>query len=132
MGSLQANKPLHQDLVVNCLKAGAEDERFKPLTLEELPEIKIEVSILKNIQFVHCRNQFELLDKIVPHKHGIILKQFNKMATFLPQVWEKTPQKIDFLNQLARKAQLKSPTAWQIPTEKVQIYTYEVFSFKDV
>lgn len=132
IGSLQANKPLHQDLVINCLKAACEDPRFEPLTLNELSDIKIEISLLKNVKFLRCRNEFDLLNSIEPHKHGVILKQGNKTATFLPQVWDKTPNKLEFLNQLSRKAGFKSPDAWKIPRERIQIYTYEVFSFQDI
>ncbi|MDX1919211.1 MAG: AmmeMemoRadiSam system protein A [Candidatus Caenarcaniphilales bacterium] len=128
IGSLLPSRPLIQDLVINGIKAACEDVRFKPLTLDEIDDIKIEVSILNSPQFVRCKNEFELLDKIEAHRHGVILQQGNKRATFLPQVWEKIGNKKDFLSQLCKKAGLKTD-AWRIAKERVQIFVYTVFSF---
>lgn len=130
IGSLHPFRPLFQDLVINGIKAATEDVRFKPLSLGELDDIKIEVSVLNTPQFIRCKNEFDLLNKIEPHKHGLILQQGNKRATFLPQVWEKFTKKTDFLAQLCKKAGLK-PDAWRIPKERVQIFSYTVFSFSE-
>jgi AMMECR1 domain-containing protein len=43
---------------------------------------------------------------------GLILKRGIASSTFLPQVWEQIPDKIQFLEQLSRKAGL-SKNAWK-------------------
>src|SRR6266850_4166341 len=45
IGLLQAPVPV-ADLVQQCAVAAARDPRFSPLTLEELPRTRIEISIL--------------------------------------------------------------------------------------
>jgi AmmeMemoRadiSam system protein B/AmmeMemoRadiSam system protein A len=130
IGSIQPVRSLHQDLVINCIKAACEDPRFKPMEENELADIQIEVSILGSPKFLKVRSEFELLNALEPHKHGVIIQQKNKRATFLPQVWDKVHNKIDFLNQLCRKAGLK-PEAWRIPKERVQVFVYEVISFAE-
>ena len=37
---------------------------------------------------------------------GIILKKNGRSSTFLPQVWEQLPDKVDFLEHLSMKAGL--------------------------
>jgi MEMO1 family protein len=128
IGSLIANRPLHQDLVINAIKAACEDPRFEPVLENELENLKIEVSILATPKFLRCRSEFELLNLIEPHKHGVIVQQKNKRATFLPQVWEKFNNKVDFMNALCKKADLK-PEAWRNPKERLQIFVYETVTF---
>ena len=117
-------------MVVNVVRAATEDPRFEALAIDELNDIKIEVSILEQPKFLRCKSEFDLLSQIEPHKHGVIVQQGNKRATFLPQVWEKFDRKSDFMAQLCKKAGLKED-AWRLPKEKVQVFVYEVMSFTE-
>lgn len=130
IGSLTPHRSLLQDIVVNAIRAATEDTRFKPLTVSELADVKIEISILETPKFLRCKSEFDLLNQIEPRKHGVIVQQGNKRATFLPQVWEKFHKKTDFMAQLCKKAGLKED-AWRIAKEKVQIFLYEVSSFHE-
>ncbi|MDJ0626482.1 MAG: AmmeMemoRadiSam system protein B [Candidatus Caenarcaniphilales bacterium] len=130
IGNLISNRPLLQDLMTNAVKAACEDPRFRPVNIVELNDLKIEISILNPPQFLRCKSEFDLLNKIQPNEHGLIVQQGNKRATFLPQVWEKIPKKTDFLSQLCKKAGLK-PDAWRIPRERIQLFTYTVTSFEE-
>jgi AmmeMemoRadiSam system protein B/AmmeMemoRadiSam system protein A len=131
IGSLQPHRSLLLDSVTNGIKAATEDPRFEALNINELKDIKIEVSILGTPSFLRCTSEFDLLSKIIPFQHGVIIQQGNKRATFLPQVWGQFNSKVEFLNQLCRKASIKED-AWRIPSEKIQVFVYEVFSFKEI
>jgi AMMECR1 domain-containing protein len=57
---------------------------------------------------------------------GVILKLGFQSATFLPQVWEKIPDKVAFLDQLALKAGA-ARGAWRESGTKVDVYQVEAF-----
>jgi AmmeMemoRadiSam system protein A len=122
VGSLEAEKPLWEDVRDNALHAAFDDYRFKPLELEDLPKIHIEVSILTEPQPLPYKDSPDLLDKI-DSSMGLILKKDGRKATFLPQVWEQLPDKLDFLEHLSFKAGLDKD-AWQ--TAEFEFYKVKV------
>ena len=107
IGSLVAYRPLIEDLIGNAQAAAFEDPRFLPLTAQELPLTKIEVSVLSTPKTLPYQNWNELRDKITPLEDGVILRLGNHQATFLPQVWEQLPDFEDFFQQLAQKAGIR-------------------------
>lgn len=128
IGNIVAMRPLYQDVIDNAVNAAYEDPRFFPLTQDELQKIKIEISVLSVPAQLDFVNSEDLLSKLRPNIDGIILQSNNHHATFLPQVWEKIPQKEDFLSQLCLKAGA-STDCWQDP--KVKIWVYQVQKFKE-
>ncbi len=109
-----------------AISAAYEDVRFSPLSKEELEKIIIEISILSNPEKLETNVEEKIMQEIVPGKHGLILKYNNKNGLFLPQVWEKIPNKKDFLNALCMKAQL-FPNCWK--NLDVEIYKFKVEAF---
>ena len=124
VGCLEAKKELWKNVQENAIHAAFHDPRFMPLTKDELKEIKIEVSVLNVAKKLKFENEKDLLDKIDTNM-GIILKRNFNSATFLPQVWEEIPDKIDFLECLSRKAGLDK-NAWKQPSTELWYYTVEV------
>ena len=59
---------------------------------------------------------------------GALIKTNGRRATFLPQVWEKVPDPEQFLSQLCMKMGA-APDLWK--TQKIQVFTYQVESFKE-
>ncbi len=106
IGSLQAQRPLAADVAENALAAAFRDPRFAPLTAEEWPRVRVEVSLLAAAEPLAFSDEAEALAKLRPHRDGLILTHGNRRATFLPQVWEALPQPRDFLRQLKLKAGL--------------------------
>lgn len=106
IGSLEAWRPLGQDVQENALAAALRDPRFPPLTAEELPHTRIEVSLLTPSEALHFRDQADALAQLRPGIDGIILAASGQRATFLPQVWEQLPDRATFMAQLKRKAGL--------------------------
>lgn len=111
IGSLKPRQELWRDIQENVLNSAFNDPRFFPLQKQELKDIKIEVSVLSKPQKLEYKNERDLLNKI-NNKMGLILQKDFCSSTFLPQVWEQIPEKIQFLEQLSLKAGLKKD-AWK-------------------
>jgi AMMECR1 domain-containing protein len=60
----------------------------------------------------------------------VVLSVGSRRATFLPQVWEKLPEKAVFLQHLSNKAGL-GPTGWTNPEAQVSIYRVRAFKETD-
>lgn len=102
IGSVYPTKPLILDIIDNARNAGFYDNRFAPLTKEELNDIKISVSILSSIERIKFKDEKDLLSQIYPH--GIIISDKGQRAVYLPIVWEQLPDREIFLNSLKEKA----------------------------
>jgi len=111
IGSITAQKELWKDVQENAINAAIHDFRFSRLTEKELSQIKIEVSVLSLPKKINAINEKDLLMRINSGR-GLILKKGMASATFLPQVWEQIPDKIQFLEQLSIKAGLNK-SAWK-------------------
>ena len=127
IGSLEAHRPLFQDVISNAIAAAVGDPRFFPLTLDELKKVEISISILSKPEPVELENPEKIVDVLIPHKHGLILQNGFARATFLPVVWEQLPDKISFLEHLSIKAGL-GKDGWKDRDTKYMIYTAEEFS----
>lgn len=106
IGSLEAYRPLVNDLVSNAIAAAFEDPRFYPLTKEEFEKVDIEVSLLTPSEPIAYEDIEDLKSKITPFEDGIVLETNGRRATFLPQVWEQLPQFEQFFAHLCQKAGL--------------------------
>ena len=125
IGSLEAVKPLAQDVVENALGAAFRDPRFPALSAAEWPECRLEVSLLSAPKLLAFADEAELLSRIRAGEDGLILEADGCRATFLPQVWQGIPDKRAFLNELLRKAGLPVDTR----LERCRISRYRVMKF---
>ena len=92
IGSLKAHRPLYKDIIFNAQSAALRDPRFKPLRVDELSDITLEVALLNDPKPLHYTDTKDLRSKITPLKDGIVLSYRNKSATYLPSVWEDLPK----------------------------------------
>ena len=106
IGSLQAYRPLLDDVKENALAAAFRDPRFKPLAASEYNEICIEVYLLSPLKAMTISNEEDALTQFQPGVDGVVLHCGDKRGTFLPQVWESLPEPRRFLEELKRKAGL--------------------------
>jgi AmmeMemoRadiSam system protein A len=113
-------KPLI-DGIIEAAVSATKDPRFPPLAEDELDKIKIEVSILTEPKKIGVSEK-EAFDKIVPFKHGVIIKKGFRSALFLPQVWEELPKKEVFLSRLCLKAGLPADE-WR--KDGIEFYVFE-------
>ena len=120
VGTIQATKPLYKDVQENAINAGTRDRRFKPMTLDELDNVEIEISVLSE------KKRVDNYKDIVLGTHGIILRKGRGGALYLPQVpWEAGWEIEETLSHLAQKAGL-NPDAWKKGTT-FEVFTAQVF-----
>lgn len=129
IGSLEATRPLVFDVVENALHAAFGDPRFYPLEKEELPEVRFSISVLTKPEPFPVKDAEDLLKKLKPGKHGLIIKKGVARATFLPAVWEQLPEKEEFLAHLCMKAGL-GPYDWK-DTKGLEFEAYEADEFSE-
>jgi hypothetical protein len=122
IGSLQAYRPLLDDVKENAIAAAFRDPRFKPLAASEYNEICIEVSLLSPLKAMTISNEEDALTQFQPGVDGVVLHCGDKRGTFLPQVWESLPEPRRFLEELKRKAGLPGDF-W---SDEVCLFRYHV------
>jgi hypothetical protein len=125
--SLYPHEPIYQNVLRNTVLAATRDERFPPVTTDELDALRIEIGILDVPKPLSFESPEELALKLTPGVDGVILKTSSELATYLPQVWEVYPDPKDFLSHLCEKARTCS-NCWQESPPPV-IETYHVFHF---
>jgi AmmeMemoRadiSam system protein B/AmmeMemoRadiSam system protein A len=125
IGSLEATRPLAQDVAENALAAAFRDPRFPELSAAEWLQCQVEVSLLSTPTSVRFTDEADLMRQIRAGEDGLILEAEGRRATFLPQVWQGVPDKRAFLGQLLRKAGLPADTR----LESCRISRYRVVKF---
>ena len=125
IGTLEAYRPLYQDLAENSRASALRDPRFPPLREQELEAVEIHISILSPPEPMEFRSEVDLLEQIRPGVDGLILTEGGHRGTFLPSVWEQLPTPELFLGHLKQKAGLP-PTYWS-NTLEISRYTTESF-----
>lgn len=129
VGSLEAHRPLRDDVRENARAAAFRDNRFPPLAREELPEVTFEVSLLSPPRLLApAARESVALARLRPGIDGVVLDLHGQRATFLPQVWEQIPEPRDFLAQLKRKAGLR-PDFW---SRDLRLSVYSVEKWKEL
>ncbi len=123
IGSLQAYRPLLDDIRENACNAAFRDPRFKPLSTEELPATRVEVSLLTPAVAMQFSSEADALAQLRPNIDGIIFSAGSRRSTFLPQVWEQLPKPADFMAHLKQKAGL--PATYWGSDVKLERYTVE-------
>jgi uncharacterized protein len=126
IGAIEPYLPLAEDVREHARAAALEDYRFPPVRPAEVEEIVIEISRLTIPKPLDYEGPVDLLDKIRPGIDGVILVDGFHRATFLPQVWDKLPDKVTFLEHLCQK--MGAPAdAWRRKKLQVSIYQVEEF-----
>lgn len=108
IGSLMAHRTLRDDVMANAQAAALRDPRFAPLTSDEWPQVRVEVSVLTAPRPMAVRDEADACAQLRPHQDGVILEAGAHCATFLPKVWEQIAEPRAFLAALRQKAGLPS------------------------
>lgn len=130
IGSIEPMTPLVEGVEANARHSAFHDPRFPTLKKAELPDIKIEISVLTPPRPLDYTDAENLKAQLIPEVHGVILERGRQRSTFLPQVWAQLPRKEDFLNNLCRKAGLAGD-CWKDKGTLVKVYEAEYFSEPD-
>ncbi|MGB1271500.1 MAG: AmmeMemoRadiSam system protein A, partial [Endozoicomonas sp.] len=127
IGSTQAYRPLLDDVMNNAFASAFRDQRFPPVTENELGTIQIEISILTPQQPMAVSHEKDLLQQLRPGVDGLLIRNPRYSATFLPQVWEQLPNPRQFLAHLKHKAGIP-PGIWP---EDMECFRYQCFQFEE-
>ena len=122
IGRFQPDQPLYLVIRDMAISAAFTDYRFKPVKMDELAAIDIEISVLTPLR------EIQSIDEIEMGRHGIYMEKNGRSGTFLPQVavttgWTKT----DFLGYCARDKARIGWDGWKTAT----LYTFEAIIFSE-
>ena len=103
-GTLEAPRPLAEDVWRNAWAAAFNDYRFPHLTAAEWPQMNMHLSLLTPPEPLDVATEEQLLALLRPSIDGLILESDIGRATFLPAVWEQIPDPVQFVRHLKIKA----------------------------
>lgn len=122
IGNMTPDLPLYQTVGRMALSAAFHDSRFPRLSLSELKDVQIEISVLTPYQRV------ESVDQIRVGPDGVLLKRSGRSAVFLPQVApEQGWTRNEMLDNLCRKAGLASD-CWK---QDAEFHTFQAVIFSE-
>lgn len=106
IGTLAADDPLVETVAENAFRAALHDPRFPPVSIAELEQLEIDISVLTAPEPWTVADETELLAGLEPGRDGLILGVGQRRATFLPSVWAQLPRPAEFVRHLKLKAGL--------------------------
>lgn len=122
IGNLVGTRPLHVTVEAMARAAAFDDPRFPPLTLGELPDTRIEISVLSPLRRIESPSEIQL------GRHGILIVSGQRSGTFLPKVAiEQGWTTEEMLGHCARD---KAGIGWD-GWRTAELYTYEAEVFGD-
>ncbi len=124
IGNVLGSGPLFLTVRDMAIASATQDPRFRPVTVEELDKLDLEISVLSKPWRISDPNEIEL------GVHGVIVSRgpFNK-GLFLPQVatgqgWTRE----QFLSYLCTEKAGLPADAWKDPSTIIEVFTAQVFS----
>lgn len=122
IGQFEPDKPFYQVVQETAISAAVQDKRFKPVSLDELNNLEIEVSALSS------KRQVKDFQEIKLGENGVVIEFSGRSGTFLPQVATETGWSLDeFLSELCFQKLGVKRDCYQDPTAKIYVYTAQVF-----
>lgn len=125
IGQFVADRPLFEMAQEMAVSSATRDPRFDydPVTPAEMPEIRIEVSVIGPLEKIDDPLDFDL------GVHGVYVRCGHAHGCFLPQVAVETGwSKEEFLSECAAGKAGLAPDAWKDPETEVLRFTCEVIS----
>jgi len=120
IGNFVSHEPLYKTIREMAISSAFRDPRFPSVTIDELDELKVEISVLSPMEKIEDVGQIEL------GVHGIYIKKGFHSGTFLPQVATETGWTLEeFLGHCARDKAGIGWDGWK--DANIYIYTADVF-----
>ena len=123
IGQMQAQMPLYKAVIEMAAAAAFEDPRFPAVQKEELPKIKIEISVLSPMQRIFDHKKIRMgID-------GVWIRQELRSGVYLPQVaidtgWDRET----FLRSLCSSKAGLPADAYRDEETDIHIFQVEKFS----
>lgn len=125
IGHVSDDRSLGEVIRQMAVSAAQSDPRFPPVTLDELPELRIEISVLSEPVRVPASDLSR--GALVIGRDGVLVRSGRTQGVLLPQVAAEHgfgPEA--FLDAVCRKAGL-APGSWREPGTQVFTFTADVF-----
>jgi len=120
-GCIGTIEPVYDDLAreiaENAVAAGTRDPRFPPVSLEELAQLHIEVSVLLPPQRVADESELD------PVKYGVIVQRGSRRGLLLPD--------IEGVDSVARQLEITRKKASIGADEPVTLWRFEVKKYAE-
>lgn len=127
IGTLEARRPLLDDVEHNALAAAFYDPRGDALTLADVADVDVVISLLSPLEPMAVSSRAEACAALRPGIDGVVLRWRGHRGTLLPQVWAHVASPLEFLRALERKAGLPDGR-WD---RHVRLYRYTVRTAHD-
>ena len=120
IGRFEPNQPLYEVIIDMAIASAQNDTRFDILSVNELDEINIEISVLTP------RKKIESINEIEIGKHGIYVQKDSQNGTYLPHVATQMAWNVEqFINSCAKE---KAGISFE-KYEELELFTYEAIVF---
>ncbi len=131
IGYIEPTYSLYDVIHRVSISSAIEDPRFPSVSLDEMDEIVIELSILTPPKLLKVNDPKEYIDKIVIGRDGLIVEKGMRRGLLLPQVPIDHGRNWDvetFISQTCSKAWLES-NAWK--NKSTNIYSFQAILFEE-
>ena len=120
IGQTEARYPLIEAVAKTAISSAVNDSRFPPVTLDELPDLLIEINVLSPMTPMNPED-------VEVGTHGLLINKGSYGVLFLPEVavsqdWDR----LTFLDELCRKANLPKGS-WRDAEAKLQAFESEAW-----
>jgi len=112
IGSIEPRFSIVDDVEHNVIAAACHDPRARPVSLCDVANLDIELSILSSLEPIAFDDEASALAAIQPGVDGVVLQWEGERATFLPSMWSRLPDVREFMQGLKTKAGLPA-TFWR-------------------
>ena len=124
IGHITGTAPLFDTIKDISYSSGFQDPRFSPLSLSELNDIDIEISVLSPMKKISS------IEEIETGTHGLYIIKSGRSGVLLPQVpVEQQWDRDTFLTHTCYKAGLDGE-CWKDPTTEIFIFSAIIFGEK--
>ncbi len=130
IGRFTSDAPLWKTVREMAVSSATRDHRFasNPITVNEIPELEIEISVLSPLTKVS-----RPLEDIKLGQHGILIQDKGRTGTFLPQVATETGWSLEeFLGHCSADKAGLGWGGWKAPTATVYTYTATIIDEKEL
>jgi len=124
IGHFEADNPLYKTVQQMAVASATQDYRFLPVSMEEMNQIEIEISVLTPMKKIRSISEIQL------GRDGIYIRKGNRSGTFLPQVATETGWSLEeYLGHCARN---KAGIGWEGWKDKdAEIFIYQALVFHE-
>ena len=121
---IEEKQPLYQVVSQMAVAAAVNDNRFSHVSLKEMKNIDIEISVLSPVKKI--KNPIQ---EIEIGRHGVIVQQGLHSGVFLPQVATENNWDLEeFMGQLCQQKAGLSWDAWKGEDIDIYVFSAEVFN----